>query len=153
TWTWTVRDLGQHVLREYASAGGTGASSWTWKKDYVWRDSALLATEASGGVRLHFHLDHLGTPRVVTNQAGQVVGRHDYYAFGTELSSSVAETPEEAVGTVTAATYNYRHFLQLFAIKIGHREGWTLASIKAESQSLTADSLERRVAPSLSPPL
>src|SRR5439155_1532271 len=30
TWTWTVRDLGQHVLRELTSTGATGNSLWTW---------------------------------------------------------------------------------------------------------------------------
>lgn len=52
-------------------------------------------------------------------------------------------------GTGTAATYNYRHFLQLLAIKIRQREGATLDVIKKEMAELTGDSLERRVASSL----
>lgn len=52
-------------------------------------------------------------------------------------------------GTGTAATYNYRHFLQLLAIKIRQREGVTLDIIKKEMAELTGDSLERRVATSL----
>jgi DNA-binding transcriptional MerR regulator len=52
-------------------------------------------------------------------------------------------------GTGTAATYNYRHFLQLLAIKIRQREGATLDVIKKEMAELTGDSLERRVATSL----
>jgi DNA-binding transcriptional MerR regulator len=52
-------------------------------------------------------------------------------------------------GTGTAATYNYRHFLQLLAIKIRQREGVTLDVIKREMSELTGDSLERRVATSL----
>jgi DNA-binding transcriptional MerR regulator len=52
-------------------------------------------------------------------------------------------------GTGTAATYNYRHFLQLLAIKIRQREGATLDVIKKEMSELTGDSLERRVASSL----
>ena len=52
-------------------------------------------------------------------------------------------------GTGTAATYNYRHFLQLLAIKIRQREGITLDIIKREMAELTGDSLERRVATSL----
>src|SRR3954454_14614711 len=42
-------------------------------------------------------------------------------------------------GTGTAATYNYRHSLQLLAIKIRQREGQTLEVIKRELQSLTGD--------------
>jgi DNA-binding transcriptional MerR regulator len=52
-------------------------------------------------------------------------------------------------GTGTAATYNYRHFLQLLAIKIRQREGVTLDIIKREMTELTGDALERRVASSL----
>jgi DNA-binding transcriptional MerR regulator len=52
-------------------------------------------------------------------------------------------------GTGTAATYNYRHFLQLLAIKIRQREGVTLDIIKKEMAELTGDALERRVASSL----
>ena len=52
-------------------------------------------------------------------------------------------------GTGTSATYNYRHFLQLLAIKIRQREGVTLDAIKREMAEFTGDALERRVAASL----
>ena len=52
-------------------------------------------------------------------------------------------------GTGTAATYNYRHFLQLLAIKIRQREGVTLDLIKKEMSDFAGDALERRVASSL----
>src|SRR5678816_680474 len=52
-------------------------------------------------------------------------------------------------GTGTAATYNYRHFLQLLAIKIRQREGVTLDIIKKEMKEFAGDTLERRVASSL----
>lgn len=56
-------------------------------------------------------------------------------------------------GKGTAATYHYRHLLQLLAIKIRQREGQTLDTIRAELLDLTGDLLERRVAQSLSPAL
>src|SRR5436309_9329162 len=59
------------------------------------------------------------------------------------VASGLLDRPE---GTGTAATYNYRHFLQLLAIKIRQREGVTLAIIKKEMAEFTGDSLERRVA-------
>ena len=62
------------------------------------------------------------------------------------VANGLLERPE---GTGTAATYNYRHFLQLLAIKIRQREGVTLDAIKAEMKDVTGDSLERRVASSL----
>ena len=62
------------------------------------------------------------------------------------VANGLLDRPE---GTGTAATYNYRHFLQLLAIKIRQREGVTLEIIKQEMRELTGDTLERRVAASL----
>jgi hypothetical protein len=56
-------------------------------------------------------------------------------------------------GTGTAATYGYRHLLQLLAIKIRQREGQTLDLIKREMREVTGDLLERRIAQSLAPAL
>jgi hypothetical protein len=62
------------------------------------------------------------------------------------IANGLLDRPE---GTGTAATYGYRHFLQLLAVKIRQREGATLDTIKKEMKELTGDSLERRVATSL----
>lgn len=56
-------------------------------------------------------------------------------------------------GKGTAATYHYRHLLQLLAIKIRQREGQTLDTIKTEMRDVTGDLLEKRVAQSLAPAL
>ena len=56
-------------------------------------------------------------------------------------------------GKGTAATYQYRHLLQLLAIKVRQREGQTLDTIKAELAGLQGDQLERRVATALAPAL
>ena len=66
------------------------------------------------------------------------------------VASGLLDHPE---GSGTAATYNYRHFLQLLAIKIRQREGQTLDNIRREMQDVTGDALERRVAQSLTPAL
>jgi len=66
------------------------------------------------------------------------------------VANGLMDRPE---GTGTAATYNYRHFLQLLSIKIRQREGVTLEAIKKEMTSVTGDALERRVAGSLAPAL
>lgn len=106
-WTWTVRDLDNKVLREYTSAEQNGQpglptpQSRQWAKDYVWRDGLLLASitpttpGASTTVTEHFHLDHLGTPRLVSNDAGVQIGLHAYYPFGAELNLSPNEQPGE----------------------------------------------------------
>ena len=56
-------------------------------------------------------------------------------------------------GRGTAATYGYRHLLQLLAIKVRQREGQTLDVIKTELAEQTGDALERRVAQALAPAL
>lgn len=62
------------------------------------------------------------------------------------VANGLLDRPE---GTGTAAIYNYRHFLQLLAIKIRQRQGVTLDIIKQEMRELTGDALERRVATAL----
>lgn len=66
------------------------------------------------------------------------------------VASGLLDRPE---GTGTAATYVYRHLLQLLAIKIRQREGHTLEAIKKEFVGVTGDALERRVAQALAPAL
>lgn len=66
------------------------------------------------------------------------------------VANRLLDRPE---GAGTAATYGYRHLLQLLAIKIRQREGQTLDAIKSEMQQVTGDALERRVAASLAPAL
>jgi RHS repeat-associated protein len=83
TKTITIRDLSNKVLRIYAYNG----SAWSWSKDYVYREGQLLATVEppfAGQVTKHVHLDHLGTPRRITNSSRAIIATHDYYPFGME---------------------------------------------------------------------
>lgn len=66
------------------------------------------------------------------------------------VANGLLDRPE---GTGTAATYNYRHLLQLLAIKIRQREGLGLDAIRLEMRNVTGDALERRIASSLAPAL
>lgn len=66
------------------------------------------------------------------------------------VASGLLDHPQ---GAGTAATYGYRHLLQLLAIKIRQREGATLEIIKQEMRDVTGDALERRVAGSIAPAL
>jgi hypothetical protein len=52
-------------------------------------------------------------------------------------------------GRGTAATYGYRHLLQVLAIKLRQMEGAPLETIGRELRELTGDVLERRVAAAL----
>lgn len=66
------------------------------------------------------------------------------------VASGLLDHPE---GRGTAATYHYRHLLQLLAIKIRQREGQTLEVIKEEMLATAGDMLEKKVAQSLAPAL
>src|SRR2546426_8550592 len=67
------------------------------------------------------------------------------------VTKELVSPPE---GRGTAATYSYRHFLQLLCIKLRQMEGATLAAITKEMSDQTGDVLERRAAQVLgaSPP-
>lgn len=58
-------------------------------------------------------------------------------------------SPPEGRGT--AATYGYRHLLQVLAIKLRQMEGATLDALTKELAELAGDMLERRVASVLGP--
>jgi RHS repeat-associated protein len=94
-WQFTFRGLDGKVLREMtAYQPAQGAATWTWSHDHVWRDGRLLATVSPSGTQ-QFHLDHLGTPRLVTDAAGYQIGYHAYYPFGEELNLGTDEYPAE----------------------------------------------------------
>jgi RHS repeat-associated protein len=115
SWTWTLRGADNKVLREYSSAevNGQPTANLQWLKDYVWRDGLLLASASpitpgsSSTAVQHYHLDHLGTPRVVTTSAGAVLGIHTYYAFGAELDL----TPKESIAELMKFTGQERDVL------------------------------------------
>ena len=62
------------------------------------------------------------------------------------VTKGLVSPPE---GRGTAATYSYRHFLQLLWIKLRQMEGTTLATIIKEMRDHTGDVLERRAAQTL----
>ncbi|MEO8277236.1 MAG: hypothetical protein ABI639_13565, partial [Thermoanaerobaculia bacterium] len=74
---WTLRDLDGKVLREF------GSSPWSIAEDYIYREGQLLAGAQSGR---SFHLDHLGTPRLVTDGSHAKVAYHVYLPFGEEMT-------------------------------------------------------------------
>lgn len=86
---YTLRDLDGKVLRELSLDRQT---NWfTISHDYIYRDGKLLAAEVPGN-RYHYHLDHLGTPRQITNFWAQEVGLHTYFPYGEEISDQAQNT-------------------------------------------------------------
>ena len=79
--SWTLRDLDGGLLRQLEETSG---DVWSWTRDTIRRDGQLLATEVGvpGGTQVsHYHLDHLGTPRLLTRAGGEIVVRHTLLPF------------------------------------------------------------------------
>lgn len=85
-WTWSLRDPAGQVIRQYRSSSTSPFAAWVWVEDFVYRDGHLLGSERvpEEGGRRHYHLDHLGSPRLVTGTSGSVVSEHDFLPFGEE---------------------------------------------------------------------
>ncbi len=81
--TLTIRDLSGKVLRMFVNGTRT--------KDYVWGNGMLLASVDASSAKRHFHLDHLGSPRLITDTYGTKVATHTYYPFGLEVPGGTAD--------------------------------------------------------------
>ncbi len=84
--TWSVRGLGHEVLRDFESVHGTASGGWSHARDYVRQGLLLSASILPDDRRHYFHLDHLGTPRLVTDADKRRVSQPNYFPFGEELS-------------------------------------------------------------------
>ncbi|HYC59154.1 MAG TPA: RHS repeat-associated core domain-containing protein [Thermoanaerobaculia bacterium] len=89
---WQIRDVDGQIIREYKGDRSGDNLYWFWEQDHVRAGGQLVAGATQewtfggsmptyGGER-HYHLDHLGSVRLVTNHAGKSLSEHDYYPFG-----------------------------------------------------------------------
>ena len=94
---WTLRDLQGRLLREFrGEAKAGGGSNMVAQRDQIYRGTSLVGTvtKAPNGSLTkvhHYHLDHLGSPRLVTDKDGVLESEHRYYPFGEEATSSVQD--------------------------------------------------------------
>jgi hypothetical protein len=87
---WTIRDVSGQVLHRFSKESN---GEWKWQEDYIYRGSQMLAAEVPDSTKTrHFHLDHLGTPRLVTGNGGVELSRHDYHPFGIEIAPTSTST-------------------------------------------------------------
>ena len=84
---YTLRDLDGRVLRIYDMQKDGAVENWQWRKDHVYREGGMVASytrEPFPRNLVHYSLDHLGTPRLLTDAQGAVMQAHHYYGFGRE---------------------------------------------------------------------
>jgi RHS repeat-associated protein len=85
TTRYTLRGTGPQILREVIDTPGTNSHSLAWSRDYVYRDGALLAELNPTYGTVHFHLDHLGSTRLMTDMSAKQLGVYNYYPFGGQV--------------------------------------------------------------------
>ncbi|HEV7426780.1 MAG TPA: RHS repeat-associated core domain-containing protein [Thermoanaerobaculia bacterium] len=94
--TWSIRDFSGNVLRQYKGMDDQSNVAWLWVEDYIYRDGQLLGAERvpEEGGRRHFHLDHLGSPRLVTSTqtSSNEMSEHEFAPFGMEVNPLWQET-------------------------------------------------------------
>jgi RHS repeat-associated protein len=97
-WTAVVGDAWGNPLSELKRTGAT----WTKARDYLWLDGRLLAqVEYEGTARTYYaHLDHLGTPRALTNQAGELIWSTFQRPYG-EVGEKTVSDPLSGKTVVT----------------------------------------------------
>lgn len=102
---WTIRDFDGQILREFSGySEGLGGMVWSWEQDHIrgggqlvagetvtWRYNEDPAEPFTYGGKRHYHLDHLGSVRVITNQAGRAIAEHDYAPFGRSITKKTQE--------------------------------------------------------------
>ena len=85
---WTIRGPSNQVLSMFKLTGEDQAGNWSREIDYIWMGRRLLGTEDGSGTKQHYHTDHLGTIRLITDSAGNKVSEHEYMPYGQELTAA-----------------------------------------------------------------
>jgi RHS repeat-associated protein len=97
--TWSFRDASGKVLRRFNKVAVSGQWNWVWRQDYVYSDTLMLASENDAAPKtLHYFPDHLGTPRLITDQGGMQVGLASYFPFGAPATASGVDDVKKFTG-------------------------------------------------------
>ncbi|MCU1231255.1 MAG: hypothetical protein JWO97_4139 [Acidobacteria bacterium] len=89
---YALRGLDSKVARELTNT--VSSNTWELTKDYVYRGSVLLASFSGNETdpSRHYHIDHLGSPRLITDGTAHRLAAHTYLPFGREAEGSEADT-------------------------------------------------------------
>ncbi len=93
--TYILRSLAGQTLREFTVTGIDSPATRAWQKDYLYAAGNLLAsvkTDGAGGEDIrHYHRDHLGSPRLITDASGSEVGRRTYLPYGEMVTDTASD--------------------------------------------------------------
>ena len=64
------------------------------RREYIYRDGLLLASQHRSEGHQHYALSHLGTTRMLTNRCGERVKRYDLFPYGADTISAPANDTE-----------------------------------------------------------
>lgn len=100
--TFYLRDESGSILNGFSvnacpapqySGQGIDPALFKLKKSFVYFGGQLAASESIDGIGgpcpdwYYYHPDHLGNPRVITNETGSALSFHDYWPFGEEITA------------------------------------------------------------------
>jgi RHS repeat-associated protein len=115
-----VYDLAGNLIEELDAATGDVLA------EYVWLDGTPLGFVQSGQT-YQVHVDHLGTPKALTDASGQVVWKADYNPFG------------KASITTQGPTFNLRFPGQYYDAETGFHYNWRRYYDPATGRYITSD--------------
>ncbi len=100
SWTYTISDPSGSPLSQLALVAG----GWVKVRDYVWLDGRPLAQieypTSTTTYAYYLHLDHIGLPRAMTNQSGQLVWNTFPRPYG-DIAEKTATDPLSGRTVVT----------------------------------------------------
>ena len=112
------------ICEEAGRLIGESAGNGSPLRTYIWRDEVPLAQIDHVPVRktIYFDTDHLNTPRVARDQAGNVVWRWESDAFG---STAPNENPNGTGTTIVNLRFPGHSLLNFRKLNIFRSEYWT----------------------------
>jgi RHS repeat-associated protein len=99
-WLYMIYDINGQLVAEYPNG--------TLDREYIYRGGQIVARiKATGPVR-YVMQDHQGSTRVVMDETGAVLTRHDYLAFGDEIQVGTGmRTSTQGYGAVDSNQQRY----------------------------------------------
>ncbi len=95
--TFFIYDQAGNLISEYEAPSGVALSPMP---EQAARGNGLVS---------YIHVDHLGTPRAVTDEVGRLKERRDYFPFGEEITATANNQPK-FTGKVRDAESNLDYF-------------------------------------------